>query len=151
MTPALSTLLDELGITVVPLPKYRGPMDTVAVASLERILMNRGRDHLKMVLMSIVETGEGNNRQLIAPVIWAMSDVIHAHPGWASRASEWFAALDGISLKDLRGLAYANRGATRPRHAIATLLFERIRNTFVKPEARRQVNVVASDRESQVR
>jgi hypothetical protein len=129
MTPALAAICSELEISVIPIPKYRGPMETKAVESMERILRQHGYAHLKMVLMSVVET-PNNKRELVAPVIWALSDLILAHPTWAQRAGEWFSALDHISLADIRARAKANRRAAKARDAISTMLFEALRPVF---------------------
>lgn len=107
-------------------------METMAVESMERILRQHGYAHLKMVLMSIVET-PNNKRELVGPVIWALSDVIKAHPGWPERAGEWFSALDCISLGEMRIAAKANRKAARMRGAIATMLFKHLQPIF-EPE-----------------
>lgn len=129
MTPELASICEELEIRVIPNPKHRGPMETKAVETMERILRDQGYGHLKMVLMSVVET-PNNKRELVAPVIWAISDLIRAHPTWAERAGDWFAALDNISLGDIRAMAKANRRAAKPRDAIATMLFGHLRPTF---------------------
>jgi hypothetical protein len=132
MTLELTGLLDELDIKVVGLQRYRGPTETMAVGSLERILKQHGYAHLKMVLMSIAETSN-NKRELVAPVIWAISDLIRAHPAWADRASEWFEAFDRVDIRQLRVFAKQNKAVVKPRAAIATLLFG-----FLKSQMERQ-------------
>lgn len=132
MTTELAGILDELQIRAISVHGYRGPMETMAVDSMERILRQHGYAHLKMVLMSIVET-PNNKRELVGPVIWAVSDVIRAHPTWPARAGEWFRAIDCISLGEMRLRAKANRKAARMRGAIATMLFEYLKPIF-EPE-----------------
>jgi hypothetical protein len=122
MTPKLTSLLEELEIKVVDLQRYRGPTETMAVGSLERIPKQYGYAHLKMVLMSIAETSN-NKRELVAPVIWAISDLIRAHPEWADRVSDWLAAFDKVDICQLRAFARLNKSAVKPRAALATLLF----------------------------
>lgn len=131
MTPTLAGICDELGIRVVPVTKQREPMETCAVNTLTRILNDHGPEHLRSVLMSIVET-ENNKRMLVAPVIWAVSDTLLAHPSWFSGA--FLEAMDRIDLADMHERAKANREAAQPRQAIATMLFEELRNDF-QPEA----------------
>src|ERR1035437_6560108 len=114
MTATLADILDELEIKVVDLQRYRGPTETMAVGSLERILRQHGYAHLKMVLMTIVET-RNNKRELVAPVIWAVSDLICAHPAWAGRATEWFDAFDRVDLAKLRVIAKRNIKAVEVR------------------------------------
>jgi hypothetical protein len=131
MTPELASLLDELEIKVVALQRYRGPGATMATACLESILKQYGYAHLKFVLMSIAET-RSNDRELVAPVIWAVSDLIRAHPAWADRATDWFDAFDRVDIRQLRAFAKQNK-AVKPRAAIATLLFG-----FLKSQMDRQ-------------
>jgi hypothetical protein len=122
MTPALADLLDELEIKVVGLQRYRAPSSTMATSCLRRILQHHGYAHTKLVLMTIVET-RNNKRELVAPTIWAVSDLILAHPAWADRATDWFDAFDKVDLKQLRAFAKLNKSAVPPRAALATLLF----------------------------
>jgi hypothetical protein len=62
-------------------------MKTMAVKSMEHILRQYGRDHLKLTLMTIAET-DHNRRELAEPTLWAMSDLIAAHPAWAARVTD---------------------------------------------------------------
>jgi hypothetical protein len=80
-----------------------------------------------MVVMSIVET-KPNKRALIAPVIWAISDVLQAYPDWFG--DTWLQVMDGIDLAEMFEQASANRRIAQPRALIATLLFERMRPNF---------------------
>jgi hypothetical protein len=121
MTLELTNLLAELEIKAVPLYAYRGPGATMATACLESILKQYGYAHLKFVLMSIAET-RSNARELVAPVIWAISDLIVAHPKWAERVTDWLAAFDKVDIRQVRAFAKQNK-AVKPRAAIATLLF----------------------------
>jgi hypothetical protein len=122
MTPELTSLLEELEIKAVPLCAYRGPGATMATACLESIFQQHGYGHTKLVLMSIAET-RSNDRELVAPVIWAVSDLIVAHPKWADRVSDWLGAFDKVDIRQLRAFARLNKSAVKPRAAIATLLF----------------------------
>lgn len=131
MTPELADLLDEMEIQVVQAHDYRGPRCTMAVHSMEKILRRHGYAHLKIVLMSIVDT-TNNRRELIGPVMLGISDVIRAHPEWAERADAWFKAIDKIRLGTLWEQAKANRKAVRPRAAIATKLFDRLYPVFTR-------------------
>jgi hypothetical protein len=118
----LTNLLAELEIKAVPLYAYRGPGTTMATACLESILQQHGYGHTKLVLTSIAET-RSNDRELVAPVIWAVSDLIVAHPEWADRVTDWLAAFEKVDLRQLRAFARLNKSAVPPRAAIATLLF----------------------------
>lgn len=134
MTPALTSICSELGIVVVPVTKQRGPMETCAVNTLEHILRDHGEGHLRSVLMAIVET-TNNKRMLVAPVIWAVSDILLAHPSWFG--GDFLEAMDRIDLADMHELAKANRDAAQPRQAIATMLFDRLREQFQPEEQER--------------
>lgn len=134
MTPALQSICDELGIAIIPVTKQRGLMETCAVNTLERILKEHGEEHLRSVLISIVET-ENNKRMLVAPIIWAMSDLLLAHPSWFG--GEFLTAMDRIDLPSIHEQAKANRDAAQPRQAIATMLFNQLRNDFQPEEQAR--------------
>lgn len=136
MSPALATICEELGVAVIPVTKQRGPMETCAVQTLERILREYGPEHLRSVLMSIVET-ENNKRELVAPVIWAVSDTILAHPTWFG--GDFLSAMDEIDLSDMHERAKANRKAAQPRQALATMLFERLSKKFRVVEQERLI------------
>lgn len=122
VTPELTNLLEELEIRPVPLYAYRGPGATMAIACLKSIFEKYGNGHTKLVLMSIAET-RSNDRELVAPVIWAVNDLIIAHPKWVERVSDWLAAFDKVDLRQVRVFARQNKSAVKPRAAIATLLF----------------------------
>ena len=85
----------------------------------------RSRSHLREVLLSIAESA-GNDRSLTAPVIWAVSDLLLAHPNWFG--GDWLDALDKIDLSALYENVKANRKAVQPRAAIAAILFERLKD-----------------------
>lgn len=136
MTPALASICAELGISIISVTKQRGPMETFAENTMERILREHGPEHLRAVLISIVET-ENNKRMLVAPVIWGMSDTLLAHPSWFG--GEFLQAMDGVDLADMHERAKANRQAAQPRQAIATMLFEKMREKFQIVEQERLI------------
>lgn len=134
MTEALASICSEIGITVIPVTKHRDVMETCAVNTLERILRDHGPEHLRSTLISIVET-ENNKRMLVAPVIWALSDILAAHPAWFG--GDFLQAMDSIDLPEMHERTKANRKAAQPRQAIATMLFEKLNRTFhVEDQAR---------------
>jgi hypothetical protein len=121
----VAAICSEFGIVIVP-PAHRrtggAALQTVAAATLQRLLRDWGKSHLCDVLLSIVESA-GNERALIAPVILAVSDLLLAHPDWFG--SDWLDAMDKINLTALHENVKLNRKAVQPRYAIAALLFER--------------------------
>lgn len=124
MTVQLNALLAECNIRVIPVSKVRGPMETYAENTMHRILLEHGEAHLRSVLISITET-RNNSRMLIAPILWAVSDTLMAHPKWFGGA--FLEAMDEISLAELQDMARANRQAVQPRHAVAAMLYDRLR------------------------
>lgn len=130
----LPAILSELGIAIVPVTKQRDVMETCAGNTLERIRKEHGAEHLRSVLISIVET-TNNKRMLVAPVIWAVSDILLAHPTWFG--GEWLDAMDAVDLAEMHERAKANRRAAQPRQAIATMLFDAMAKTFKVVEQER--------------
>jgi hypothetical protein len=124
----LESILSEFDIEIVDgaQNRRRKARQTCASQTLENIRRRRGGDHLRSVLMTIVETP--NELALVAPVILAVSDVLAAYPSWLG--DRWFQVMDGIDLVEMFNRASANRRIALPRHAIATQLFERMRKQF---------------------
>jgi len=118
----LASLLGELDIQIAPVHAYRRPRTTMATACLKSMLAEYGYAHTKLVLMSIVET-KGNARELTASVLWAVSDLVAAHPKWAAQPSLWLEAFDQVHLGQLRAFAKRNHGAVKVRSGIAAILF----------------------------
>lgn len=118
----LAAICAEQGIEIIPKETayHRGPNQTCAGQTLARILEKRGAGNLRQTLTTIVET-KNNNRQLVAPVIWAVSDISAAYPDWFG--STWLDVFDRIELAELHKTAKANKALAKPRQAIATILF----------------------------
>lgn len=136
MTNSLADICVELEIEIVDNRRSRSrkPGQSCADRTMIKILEDEGAAHLRTVLMSIMET-ENNKRMLIAPVMWAISDVLRGHPTWFGDA--WLKCFDKIDLAELHRIAKQSREAVAPRHAIATMLIERLRPLFVdQPQAR---------------
>jgi len=128
MTPQLAQICADLAIRVIPVTRRRAPGETCATRTMERILAEHGPQHLTLVLRSIVETGN-NGLELVAPTMWAISDIVLAHPAWTA-TTDWLDAMDRAGLSGMRTRAKANRKAARPRQAIATMLFEHLSGIF---------------------
>ena len=94
----------------------------MATACLKSMLAEYGYVHTKLVLMSIVET-KGNARELTASVLWAVSDLVAAHPKWAAQPSLSLEAFHQVHLGELRAFAKRNHGAVKVRSGLATILF----------------------------
>ena len=129
VTKTLASLLREFQVEIIDNARNRSrtARQTCASKTLANIFRLHGYDHLRTVIMTFVET-KPNKRALIAPVIWAVSDVLNAHPGWFGET--WFQVMDGIDLTEMFERASANRRVAPPRSAVATLIFERMREQF---------------------
>jgi hypothetical protein len=130
MSRTLAGLLREFNVGVVPITqsRTRAARQTCAGKTLAKIFRERGYDHLRSVLMSFCESSRPNKVMLVAPVIWAVSDVLAARPAWFG--GEWLTAMDEVNLAELFALASANRRIAPARSAIATLIFDRMRQQF---------------------
>jgi hypothetical protein len=137
MTPQLAAILDDLGIAVIPFERYRHPGETHAAETMQRILDRRGAGHLTFVLRSIVET-INNKRELVAPMLWAISDMAIAHPEW-TQTTQWLDAIDSIDLEEIRHIAKANRNAAPLRPAIATMIYLHLREVFDPKDQRKLI------------
>lgn len=135
MTPMLASICANLEIRVIPTTKRRAPGETCATQTMERILAEHGPEHLTLVLRSIAET-TNHRMELVAPTMWAISDLILAHPAW-TQSTAWLDAIDSADLSEMRARAKANRRAVQPRRAIAAYLFEHLsRILAIEPQGR---------------
>jgi hypothetical protein len=130
----LDRILNALEIQIVPTRQRRGPNQTCASAALSRIWARHGADHLTLLLRAIVES-EGNEHALIAPVIWAINDVMIACPAWPAAGLAWLEAFDGIDLVGLQRRAKPLGRVTgvTERGAVAGMLMERLHAALTPP------------------
>lgn len=138
MSPELASICERLDVRVVPneRSRVRAVGETCAEKAMERLLEKHGAGHLTIILKSIVET-ENNGRQLVAPVIYAVSDIVLAYPEWTATTA-WLDALDQADLAEMWIKAKANRRAAKPRPAISTMLFNHLKATL-EPEAQERL------------
>jgi hypothetical protein len=121
-------LLTDMGLHVIETRQKRGPGQTCAVATIGAIIERHGIGHAALTVRSIAET-TGNERQLIGPVLWSLSDLIAAYPEWAS-TSRWLETLDTIDIGAFVDEARRNRAACPLRPAITTFLGAMLRQAF---------------------
>jgi hypothetical protein len=138
----VADILQALEIEIVDVRVRRRAGQTCAASTLSKVLAERGAGNLVFTLRTITES-DGNGRALTAPMIWAVSDVIVAHPAWADRGSEWLEAFDGIDLESLERKARQHRSAVPKRAAIAAWLCAALSEIFRpstndQPAARRK-------------
>jgi len=143
VSTALADICSETGVEIIDVrhSRSRRPGQTCADRTLLKILEDKKLGdasqraaHLRSVLISIMET-ENNKRMLVAPVIWAVSDVLRGHPTWFGEA--WMQTFDKIDLAELHARAKESREAVAPRQAIATMLIERLRPLFIDQPQKR--------------
>lgn len=135
MTPQLASTCQDFGISIVHPAQHRPftPMQTAAGQTLERILADRGEDHLRDVLTVLTET-ENCKHMLIAPVIKAVSRIMSQNPTWyGSEASAFLEVMDKADLAGMYERAKANKGVVEAHKTIAALLLDELRKVF-KPE-----------------
>src|SRR5664280_645725 len=115
-------LFESLEITYIPSreAQRRGPRSTCCGLFVERLIRKHGLPHITIVLRTIVES-EGNENELIADVIGAISDLVRTHPRWVNLGLAFIEAFDQISLAQVRRTAKAT-GVQPLRDAIMTLL-----------------------------
>jgi hypothetical protein len=71
------------------------------------------------VLRTIVES-EGNSGELIADIIFVISDIVRMHPRWVDLGLAWLEAFDKINLASIRKVAKATAAA--PLHSAVMVL-----------------------------
>jgi len=115
-------LFGQLEIEYIPSSKVRrrGPRSTCCGNVVQRLILKHGLPHAVIVLKTIIETA-GNEGELIADVIHAISDLIRAHPSWVGLGGIWLEAFDKISLAEVRRIAKTT-GVQPLRDAIMTLV-----------------------------
>jgi len=130
MSRTLAGLLREFNVDVVDNARAwrRSARQTCAGKTLARIFELRGYEHLRSVIISICET-KNNKKMLVAPVIWAVSDVLHMRPEWFG--DRWLGGLDEVALEQLYEQAKLIRRIVKPRFAMATLLIDDMKKYFV--------------------
>jgi hypothetical protein len=100
-----SELCRDLGIEILPTNIGRDrPQQTHAGRTIETLIENHGAGHTTIVLRTIVESS-GNETELRAETIWAVSDIIIGRPDWEARGLAFIEAFDDIDLKALRAKA----------------------------------------------
>jgi hypothetical protein len=137
-------LFESLEIEYIPSSEVRrrGPRSTCCGNVVQRLILKHGLPHAVIVLKTIVETA-GNEGELIADVIHAISDLIRAHPRWVGLGGIWLEAFDQISLAQVRRTAKAT-GVQPLRDAIMTLLcveLEKILGPSKLPKAPKPIRI----------
>lgn len=128
VTPALAKICNSLEIRVIPTTKRRSPGETCAEQTMERILAEHGAGHLVFVLRTIVET-DNNKMELVAPVIYAISDIVADYREWADQVTPWFESFDKMGIPALRS-ALKRRKRGRQRQRLYDAFLDRLEPVF---------------------
>jgi len=128
---ALGRLCKALEIRIIPTKRRPRENETAAAATLRKILAQHGEAHFVMLIRTIAES-EGNSRALVAPILWAINDVMLAFPAWPNKGLEWLASFDAINLQSLLRLArpLCNVSKQKPRAAIGGMLIQLLQPRF---------------------
>ena len=128
--PRVHQVCEEFDIRIVDGRAYPYTRETRAVATMDRILRNRGFDHFRMVMMTLAET-DNNQGSLDEYLFWAVSDLVEACKEMIeAEPSKWLDCFDAAPVGELQFIARDLAGITHQRHAIAGMLYERIVRAF---------------------
>jgi hypothetical protein len=129
VTPALASICAELGVKVVPNERSRTRRagETCATKTLDKIFSSHGAGHTTLLLKTFVET-ENNGRELVGPLMYAVSDIIEDYPEW-TETTKWFDAFDTADLAKIWARAKSIRRVPR-RFSAKTLLTEYLRDSL---------------------
>ena len=130
----LDTLLDSLGIRLVPIYRRRKAAQSHARGTMHEIRNKHGDGFLVFVLRCIRET-KNNRDELWSETIGAVADIFEQRPDWFEKGSEVLNAFDNIPLGELRGKA-VNRRPWPVRATLRTLIYERLEGYLDEPKQR---------------
>lgn len=105
----LDSLMDQLGVKLVPTYRRRARGQSHARGTMKAIRDAHGEGHLVFVVKTIKQSA-GNIDELWSETIGAVSDIVIKRPDLAEeRAGDFMAAFDHIDLAALRGRSLALR------------------------------------------
>jgi hypothetical protein len=131
-SPRVPKLCAELGLEILPTNKNPGPGQTTAGSTLHAIYRSHGEGHLVMLLRTLMET-DGNSAHINEFTLYAISDIMLAHPEWPEAGLKWLEVFDMVDLGDIRAQAKRNRAAVPQRHGIAAALRRELAIMFDNP------------------
>lgn len=128
----LEHVLCEFGVRTIPLTEKRGPLETHAVRTFQKMWERLGEAHVREVLAIIVESScDQNKMALNHPVISAVSDLLVAHRDWyETDPSRWLAVFDRIDLVALWEFTKANQRAVTVPQGVSAMLFAELASEF---------------------
>ena len=128
-SPRVPKICADLGLEILPTNKTPGPGQTTAGSTLHAIFRSHGEGHLVMLLRTLLET-EGNSGHVNEFTLYALSDVMLAHPEWPDSGLKWLEVFDRIDMGDIREQAKRNRAAVPQRYGIASALHRELTAMF---------------------
>jgi hypothetical protein len=131
---ALDSLLDGLGIKLVPVYRRRLAAQSHARGTMHEIRNQHGDGHLIISLRCIRQT-RNNRDELWSETIGAVSDILLQRPDWADRGGDLLDAFDNVPLGVLRGKAVKLR-PWEVRKTLRCFLYERLETLLDEPETR---------------
>lgn len=133
--PEARAILAEFGITPVPPSAHVRPGETKAVGSLQKIIIKRGRDHARFVIMTWKDT-HIRRTPLDGATLWALSDTVilmeRNFPEVVTKEVEdkWFRFIDGLPIGWLQEWARDVDPIIPRRFAIGGMIYERAKRIF---------------------
>ena len=128
--PRVSAICTEYGIEIIDGRAYPDVRQTRAVATMDRILRNRGEAHFRMVMSTLAET-DNNQGQLDEYLFWAVRDLVDACKGVIeAEPTKWLEVFDAAPVGELQFIARDLCGITHQRHALCGMLYERVVRVF---------------------
>ncbi|MFC6487344.1 hypothetical protein [Nitratireductor sp. GCM10026969] len=126
----IEALCREFGIEIIDRHRYPVPGQTRAVETMARIYRRHGETHLRMVLLTLMETA--NNRALLDEVaLWMTSDMVRFR-GLENIDSEWLELWDRTPVGQLQFICQELSGIVPQRYALGGMMFERVWRRFDK-------------------
>lgn len=123
----VQSICDEFGIKIVDARTYPGIRETRAIATMDRILKNKGYEHFRLVMMTLGET-ENNQGQIDEFLLYAVSDLVEEYRALIEDdASKWLACFDKAPVGELQ---YILRRQRRQRFKLFGMIAERVYIAF---------------------
>jgi hypothetical protein len=134
MPHSLARICADVGVEIIPV-NVRAPVrgQTMARATLQKILSEHGEGHLIQLLRTFLET-ENDTMRMNSHALLAISDIMVAHPEWADSGLRWLEVFDRIDVAEIQRQAKANRDAVPQRHGIATMVFRELSAAFAEDQ-----------------
>jgi hypothetical protein len=125
----LAAICADVGVEILPVTRMPGPGQTTAKATLQAILRDRGEGHLIQLLRTFTET-ENENARIDTFALYAISDIMVAHPDWADSGLRWLEVMDRIDIAEIQRQAKVHRDVVPQREGVASALLRELSDAF---------------------